>query len=206
MLAMQEKSPYLTPVNTVLVLANVAVYFILEAMGDTTDALFMYAHGAMYPAAVLAGGQYYRLFTSAFVHFGLPHLINNMVLLICLGSFVEKAYGRICYVILYLAGVLGSSLTSMFFMVFSGDMAVSGGASGVVFGMIGVLLFLIIRNKGRFEDLPWKRFLLMIVLALYFGFATAGVDNAAHIGGLATGFAAGAMVYLIKKAAGGLRR
>ena len=71
MLAMQEKSPYLTPVNTVLVLANVAVYFILEAMGDTTDALFMYAHGAMYPAAVLAGGQYYRLFTSAFVHFGL---------------------------------------------------------------------------------------------------------------------------------------
>ena len=51
MLAMQEKSPYLTPVNTVLVLANVAVYFILEAMGDTTDALFMYAHGAMYPAA-----------------------------------------------------------------------------------------------------------------------------------------------------------
>ena len=206
MLAMQEKSPYLTPVNTVLVLANVAVYFILEAMGDTTDALFMYAHGAMYPAAVLAGGQYYRLFTSAFVHFGLSHLINNMVLLICLGSYVEKAYGRICYVILYLGRRPGEQPDfHVFYGIFRGYGSLGRSFRGGVRHdrRPAVPDY---QDKGRFEDLPWKRFLLMIVLALYFGFATAGVDNAAHIGGLATGFAAGAIVYLIKKAAGGLRR
>ena len=73
MLAMQEKSPYLTPVNTVLVLANVAVYFILEAMGDTTDALFMYAHGSH----VSGGGAGRRSVLPpvhiCVVHFGLPH-------------------------------------------------------------------------------------------------------------------------------------
>lgn len=195
----QKENPYLTPVNMVMVLINVAVYFVLEAMGDTTDALFMYSHGAMYPAAVLAEGQYYRLVTSAFVHFGLPHLLNNMVLLIALGSYVERAFGKICYLILYLACAAGSSTVSMVHMLRSGDAAVSGGASGVVFGMIGVLLFLIIRNKGRFEDLPWKRFLIMMLLALYFGFATAGVDNAAHVGGLIIGFVVGAACFFVKK-------
>ena len=200
------KNRYLTPVNIVMVLINVVSYFVLEAMGDTTDALFMYAHGAMYPAAVLAGGEYYRLITSAFIHFGLPHLINNMILMICLGSYVERALGKIRYLILYLACAVGSSMASMFHMIYNGDWAVSGGASGVVFGIIGALLFLVVKNRGRFADLSWKRFLIMMLLALYFGFATAGVDNAAHVGGLSIGFVMGAIFFLLEKIFSFLRR
>jgi len=200
------KNQYLTPVNIVMVLINVVSYFVLEAIGDTTDALFMYTHGAMYPAAVLAGGEYYRLITSAFIHFGLPHLINNMILLICLGSYVERALGKIRYLILYLACAAGSSMVSMFHMIYSGDWAVSGGASGVVFGIIGALLFLVVKNRGRFADLSWKRFLIMMLLALYFGFATAGVDNAAHVGGLIIGFVMGAIFFLLEKIFSFLRR
>lgn len=200
------KNQYLTPVNIVMVLINVVSYFVLEAIGDTTDALFMYTHGAMYPAAVLAGGEYYRLITSAFIHFGLPHLINNMILLICLGSYVERALGKIRYLILYLACAAGSSMVSMFHMIYSGDWAVSGGASGVVFGIIGALLFLVVKNRGRFADLSWKRFLIMMLLALYFGFATAGVDKAAHVGGLIIGFVMGAIFFLLEKIFSFLRR
>lgn len=200
------KNQYLTPVNIVMVLINVFSYFVLEAIGDTTDALFMYTHGAMYPAAVLAGGEYYRLITSAFIHFGLPHLINNMILLICLGSYVERALGKIRYLILYLACAAGSSMVSMFHMIYSDDWAVSGGASGVVFGIIGALLFLVVKNRGRFADLSWKRFLIMMLLALYFGFATAGVDNAAHVGGLIIGFVMGAIFFLLEKIFSFLRR
>ena len=200
------KNQYLTPVNITMVLINVAAYFVLEAIGDTTDAVFMYKHGAMYPAAVLAGGQYYRLITSAFVHFGLPHLINNMVLLICLGSYVERALGKIRYLILYLVCAAGSSTVSMVPMIYTGEWAVSGGASGAVFGIIGALLFLLVRNRGKFADLSWKRFLIMMLLALYFGFATAGVDNAAHVGGLIIGFVMGAVFFLAEKIFRALRQ
>lgn len=195
----REQYRYLTPVNIAMVLINIIVYFVLEIMGDTTDALFMYNHGAMFPYAVLWDGQWYRLLTSAFIHFGLPHLVNNMVLLICLGSYVERAFGKVRYLILYLFCAMGSSLVSMGHMLYTGDIAVSGGASGVVFGVIGALLFLVVKNKGRFADLTLRRFLLMMVLALYYGFSTAGVDNAAHVGGLVIGFVVGSVYFLLEK-------
>ncbi len=186
------QNPYLTPVNLIFVLINAAVYFILEIIGDTNDAYFMYLHGAMYPDAVLHG-EYYRLLTSAFIHFGLNHLINNMILLIALGSYLERAFGKIKYTILFLACAVGSSLVSMGHMIHTGTYAVSGGASGVVFGVIGALLFLVLKYKGRFENLTLGRFVLMMALSLYYGFSTVGVDNAAHVGGLIIGFVLGAL-------------
>ena len=189
---------YITPVNITLVAINAAVYVILEILGDTTDAYFMYLHGAMYPPAVLQMGEWYRLLTSAFLHFGLSHLLNNMVLLVCLGSYLERAYGKIRYLILYVACALGSSAVSLWHMVYTNDIAVSGGASGVVFGTIGALLFLILKNRGRFEDLTMRRFLLMIVLCLYYGFSTAGVDNAAHVGGLICGFVCAVVFWILE--------
>lgn len=195
----QEKYRYITPVNVTFVLINAAVYVCLEIMGDTTDAAFMYEHGAMYPWAVLFEGQWYRLLTSAFIHFGLPHLLNNMLLLVCLGSYLERALGKIRYVILYLVSAVGSGLVSMGWMIYTQDMAVAGGASGVVFGVIGALLFLVLKNKGRLEDLTIKRFLIMMALALYYGFSTVGVDNAAHVGGLVIGFVLGAVFFVVEK-------
>lgn len=186
---------YITPVNIGLVLVNIVVFLILDFTGDSGDALFMLEHGAMYPYAVIVDGQWYRLVTSAFLHFGIYHLVNNMIMLVCLGSYLERALGMVKYAVFYFTSAVGSSLTSMAVMLHTGDIAVSGGASGVVFGVIGALLFLVIRNRGRFEDLTMARFLIMLALSLYYGFSTAGVDNAAHVGGLLTGFVTGAVLY-----------
>ncbi len=195
----QEEYRYITPVNITFAVINVVVYAVLEILGDTSDAAFMLAHGAMYPPAVLYGGEWHRLLTSAFIHFGISHLINNMILLVCLGSYLERAYGKVRFLVLYLVCAVGSSLVSMGHMLYTQDIAVSGGASGVVFGMIGALLFLVLKNKGRFEDLSLRRFLLMMALSLYYGFSTTGVDNAAHVGGLIIGFLVGVVYFLLEK-------
>ncbi len=196
---MQNQHRYITPVNVTLAAVNVAVFVILEILGDTSSAAFMLTHGAMYPPAVLYGGEWWRLVTSAFIHFGISHLLNNLVLLVCLGSYLERAYGKIRFLILYLVCAVGSSLVSMGHMLYTGDLAVSGGASGVVFGMIGALLFLVLYIRGWVEELSLRRFLLMMELSLYYGFSTTGVDNAAHVGGLIIGFLVGVVFFLVDK-------
>ncbi len=196
----QEKNPYITPVNITFALINVAVYIVLEILGDPTNASFMAAHGALYPPAVILDGQWYRLLTVAFLHFGLPHLINNLLLLVCLGSYLERAYGKVRFAILYLVCAIGANFVSLIHMVRTENYAVSAGASGVVFGMIGALLFYVISQKGHYRELPLRRLLIMLVLCLYFGFASGGlVDNAAHVGGLIIGFVIGAIYFLLEK-------
>lgn len=192
---MPEDYQYLTPVNIAITVINIVVFIVLSLLGDTTSAIFMFHHGAMYPAAVIQDGEWYRIITSAFIHFGPSHLVNNMIMLVALGSYMERAIGKLKYLIFYLICAAGSSLVSLWVMIYTGDIAVSGGASGAIFGIIGGLLFLVLRNKGRFGNLSMTRFLIMLFLSLYYGFVTAGVDNAAHVGGLAIGFICGILFY-----------
>ena len=71
--------------NLTIVIINVAVFLILSCFGDTENADFMAAHGASYTPYIVQDGKYYLLITSMFLHFGLSHLFNNMVVLIFSG-------------------------------------------------------------------------------------------------------------------------
>ncbi len=196
----RDDNQYITPVNITCAVICVVVYIVLEIMGNTDSASFMAEHGALYVPAIIYGGQWYRLLTAAFVHFGLPHLINNLILLVCLGSYLERIYGHVRFAILYVICAVGANAVSLIHMLRSGSYAVAGGASGVVFGMIGAMLFFLISQKGHYRELPLRRFLIMLVLCLYFGFASGGlVDNAAHVGGLIVGFVVGAIYFLLGK-------
>lgn len=174
--------------NKIVVILNILIFFILEWIGTPQSAEFMYDYGAMYPEAVLADGEWYRLFTCMFLHFGIEHLGNNMLILFFMGDNLERAVGHLKYVIIYLLSGLGGSILSMLFMIQSQNYAVSGGASGAIFGVVGAMIFIVIRNKGRLEDLTTKQLVFMAVLSLYHGFSASGVDNFAHIGGLVSGF------------------
>ncbi len=195
----QEKNPYITPVNVTFAVICAVVYVVLECMGDTTSAAFMAEHAALYPPAILLGGQWYRLLTAAFLHFGLPHLLNNLILLICLGSYLERAYGKARFILLYLLCAIGGNTVSLLHMIRTEDYAVAGGASGVVFGMIGALIVVVLSHRGHYRELPLQRLLIMLVLCLYFGLVSGGVDNAAHIGGLLTGFVLGWIFFLLER-------
>lgn len=179
----------------VLIVVNVAVFVILSLLGRTEDGEFMLGHGAMYVPYVLIDGQYYRLFTSLFLHFGITHLTNNMVMLALLGWNLETEVGSVKYLIIYLASGLGGNLLSSLIDIRIGEYAVSGGASGAIFGIIGALLYIAIRNHGQVGNVTGRGILFMIALSLYFGFTSSGVDNFAHIGGMVTGFLVSILLY-----------
>lgn len=176
-------------VTAALVIANSVIFIIMEIMGDTEDAQFMMEHGAVYPPLLQENGEYWRLFTANFMHFGLIHLVNNMVMLAAAGQFLERALGHVRYLILYLAAGLGGSMLSYLQMLSDeGRYAVSAGASGAIFGIVGGLLWVVLRNKGHYETLTTQGILLMIALCIYYGVTSVDVDNWGHIGGLIGGF------------------
>lgn len=181
-------------VNLTIIIVNIAVFIWVEWTGSSEDVSHMLECGAAYPPLILAG-QYYRLFTCMFLHFGFEHLFNNMLLLFFIGGYLERAAGSLRYLIIYLAGGLGGSLLSFSYNLEIGRNVASAGASGAVFAVIGAMVYIVIRNKGRLEDISLQRLLLMAALSIYFGFVSGGVDNTAHIGGLAAGFFICMLIY-----------
>ena len=182
-------------INGVLIAVNILYFFLLEFHGSTENAAFMVEHGAMYVPLVVREGEYYRLLTAVFMHFGISHLVNNMVILFVLGDNLERALGKVKYLVFYLICGVGANVFSMVVSIREYELAVSAGASGAIFGVIGGLLYVVIRNRGRLEDLSTRQLALFVACSLYFGFTSTGIDNAAHVGGLVLGFLLAAIFY-----------
>lgn len=181
-------------VTVALVLANVLTFLVLEIIGSTDNTAFMLAHGALYPDNVFLKGEYWRLFTSMFLHFGLLHLLNNMVILVCVGSQLEECIGHLKFLFLYLLAGVGGSVLSLYEMLHTQSYGVAAGASGAIFGAIGGLLWVVLRHRGRYKTVTTRGLVFMIAICLYYGVSTAGVDNWAHVGGLVSGFVLGMLL------------
>ena len=140
-------------------------------------------------------GELYRLVTSNFLHNGFDHLFNNMIVFVLIGSRLEPIFGRARYVALYMgAGLCGSIVSAVYYMNM-GEMVASVGASGAIFGLIGAMLWILIKNRGYQKEFYGGGVALMIAGSLYHGFSTMGVDNAAHIGGCIGGFLLAILLY-----------
>ncbi|WP_127557631.1 rhomboid family intramembrane serine protease [Saccharospirillum alexandrii] len=133
-------------------------------------------------------GQWWRLLTSVFLHGGLLHLIFNAVVLANIGIFLEPLLGRVSFAIVYLITGVLASLTSLMFNYG----VVSVGASGAIFGMYGFFLALLTTKlfKPEFRTTFLKNTLGFIALNIAIGFF-GPIDNAAHMGGLVSGFILG---------------
>ena len=181
-------------VNGLLIALNVLFFLYLEITGSSENVYFMYTKGAMSAPAVLEDGEYYRLLTAMFMHFGIRHIMNNMLVLFVLGDNLERALGHVKYLIFYLLCGIGSNWVSM--MAHSTDtMTVSAGASGAIFGVVGGLLYVVTANKGRLEDLSTRQLVIMIFFSLYLGYTSTGVDNTAHLSGLVIGIVIAIILY-----------
>lgn len=181
-------------INVALIAVNLLVWLIMSMMGDTRSAQFMYEHGAMYPTDVLQG-DWYRLFSAMFLHFGAEHLISNMFMQYFLGDMLLRALSQWKFVLIYLLAGIGGNVTSLVMMFVTGDFAVAAGASGAIYGIIGALLWVVLRNGGTFESISVPRMLLATALYIGYGFSTEGVDAWAHLGGAAIGFLAAIVLY-----------
>ena len=187
-----EQFKKISSVNTALIIINVILFLIPDFFGFMIREDVLLEKGTMIPLLVAEGGEYYRLFTSIFLHFDIRHLLNNMLVLFVLGEKLENYLGHVKYLMFYILCGIGANLISLQFYLKSGEMfTMSAGASGAIFGVIGGLIWIVYRNKGRIADMNSRQLVLMAVLSLYLGFTSTGVNNAAHVGGLVIGMILG---------------
>lgn len=179
-----------TPVTVGLVALNaivfLAIVLVSAAAGRPIEAVLL-AFGTNY-GPFTSDGEWWRLITSLFLHFGVIHLLFNMWALASFGPLVERLYGSVHYLLIYfIAGVTGSVVS----ISWRPDVN-SAGASGAIFGILGALLAAQLRAGETFPSSvvrPLRNLTLAFTgYALFVGFTSKGIDSAAHLGGLATGF------------------
>ena len=179
-------SPGITVTKGLIVL-NVVIYVVLSVCGDPQDTAFMLRSGALWTPYVMESHAYYRLLTAVFMHFSFIHLFNNMLLLFFMGDVLETQIGKMKFLLLYLfSGVCGNVITCGY-EFFTGDYAVSAGASGAITGVLGALLILLVLHHGSLSYLTGPRMAFFVFYTLASGLSSATTNNAAHIGGLIGG-------------------
>ncbi|AOS60867.1 rhomboid family intramembrane serine protease [Actinoalloteichus hymeniacidonis] len=165
----------------VLIALNVVVYLITAAqagnpMGNAASELF--GAWALWPPMV-AAGEWWRLFTSGFLHFGLLHLALNMFALWVLGRDLELLLGRLRFIAVYLVSLMGGGIAVYLF----GELQVQvAGASGAVFGLMGGIAIAAIRLKVN----P-RQALMVIGINLVISITIPGISLLGHVGGLVVG-------------------
>lgn len=195
----KENIPVIT---AAIVIINIVVFLILDGFsGRTYDSEFMLSHGALSYKETIVGGEYYRLVTHFFMHFGVEHLANNMFVLAALGYYIENLIGRYRYLILYVCSGLVSGIVSLYWYNYIGEATISVGASGAIFGIIGAFTVLLIRFHGHLQDISFPRIILFMFLTLYMGYQNPEVDQVAHV----TGFVTGALGMILLLVASGLK-
>lgn len=183
--------PYVT---LLLVLSNIFIFVICTFTGT-----LVYNKGAFGALDVIEGKQYYRILTSMFLHGDINHLVSNMVVLYYLGESVEHYFGRLRYIILYLAAGVSGAMLSMCYELLTGSYISSVGASGAIFGIIGAVFVLVVVHKGHWEQISMGRLLFMLAYSLYSGLAATNVNNAAHIGGFFGGALITYVLWILQK-------
>ncbi len=185
------------PVVTYILLAtNVLVWLFLEWWGSSTDTATLLAAGAMKFDLVVEQGQYYRLFNAMFLHIGFTHLFYNMFSLYIFGSRLEKFMKPLQAIIVYLGAGLVGSIASMAAAFISGNYAVSAGASGAVYGLMGGLLFISLIHRRPIEGLTTYVLWLFFILGIVYSVVTPNVDIFAHLGGFVGGVGITAIVLI----------
>jgi len=176
------------PFVTVTILGiNLLVYIVLEFIGSTLDSEFMVSCGALTSYKVIYEGEYHRLLTSFFLHFGPEHIFNNMLSLFLIGGETEKHIGHIKFAIIYFAAGLSSSIVSLIMHFIYEPYIISAGASGAIMGIGGALVVILLTNRLKIDKNRGIRFLIFLGLSILSGFTSSTVDNAGHIGGLFAG-------------------
>lgn len=181
--------PLHRPVATWVLLAAIGLAFLAQTLaGGSTDVEVLVRMGAKV-TPLIADGEYWRLFTSMFLHIGVAHLFFNGYALLAIGTELERFYGTGRFLAIYLLSGLFGSLASYAF-----NDSLAAGASGAIFGLIGALgsfFFLHRESLGNWGRSRLINVVILVAINLFFGFTQSGIDNLAHMGGLICGLLLG---------------
>lgn len=173
----------LHPVTSLILLINLMMVIVLTTTGGFgLDNLIRY--GAIYPALVTEYNQYYRILTAMILHGSFLHFLMNSFVLYYLGGHMERLIGPFKYLVVYLLSGVVSSL----FVIFLGPAgAVTIGASGAIFGVMGGLLTLTFIRKQWFNPQAIRSIRQLMVINLIITFVIPNISREGHIGGLIVG-------------------
>lgn len=164
-----------------LIAINLIVFALMTLAGGATRTSILILFGAKVNSLILQG-EYWRLFTSMFLHIGFIHLAFNLYALWALGPITEELLGRIRYFAIYIiSGIMGSAASFLF------TDAISAGASGAIFGILGALVVYSRRKPFLWKSGFGKSLVVIILINLSLGFFQPGIDIYAHVGGLVSG-------------------
>ncbi len=186
---MRVPLPFHQPLWTFVFLAvNVLLWLAMTFSGGSENPRVLINFGAKLNSRII-NGEYWRLLTACFLHIGFVHLMFNSYALFSFGVEVERRYGWERFLALYLlSGISGTVLS------FVGNRALSAGASGAIFGLVGATIAYFASYRDEFGHWGRRQLLSVLIVAAYnlmWGFAVPGIDNLGHIGGLASGLLLG---------------
>ena len=178
-------------ITWLLLAINIIIWLVMQLVGGflNQDADLLLRFGAMF-GPLIATGEYWRLFTAMFLHAGLIHLFFNCFGLFIFGRLVEGVYGHLRFTATYLlAGLSGGVLSYLF-----NRTAIAVGASGAIFGILGALAAYFVVHRTSMGEMGRRNLTGLVAIAavnLAIGILIPGIDNWAHMGGLAGGFLMG---------------
>lgn len=172
------------PATMALIGINVVVYMITASQGGGINLPGgqLFSDWALQGLAV-SNGDWWRLVTTMFLHGSILHLGFNMLALYWLGTIIEQALGTPRFLLVYTVSGLAGSAGALWF---SSSLAVTVGASGAIFGLIGALLILEYLATGSLMG----QAMILILVNFAFTFAVPGISKGGHVGGLVGGIVA----------------
>jgi membrane associated rhomboid family serine protease len=185
-----------TRVVAVLIALNLAMFVAQSLLGGSMNPVTLHRLGALEPYGVLAQGEYWRLVTALFLHYGPAHLLVNLFALYFFGPTLEEAIGSVRFAACYLISGVGSCGEIALLWRFGWlEMDQLVGASAAVMGIVGAWAGSLIRDRHLPHNRRTLRGILVILMVQFvFDFLTPRVSMAAHITGLATGFVLGLLL------------
>ena len=163
----------------IITITMVLMYFIGKASIDSVDITTLYLFGGL-----VKNGSIIRLVTSIFLHIGLIHYIMNAWALNILGKQVERFYGHVKTLIIFLySGIVGNLLS----VILMNDNTISAGASGAIFGLMGALLYFALNQRTYMGEALKNEILPVIIINLLIGLIVPSINMYAHVGGFIGG-------------------
>lgn len=180
---MRSISSQQVAVTVTLVAVNVALFVLSMSGGNIASGNRLAPDLALFGPAV-AAGEWYRLITAGFLHYGLLHVGFNMYILYQLGQQLEVSLGKVRFALLYLTALLGGSFGALLIS----PNALTAGASGAVFGLMGALAM---QLRSRGINVLQTSIGSLLIMNLVLTFAIRGISIGGHLGGLVAGAVAG---------------
>lgn len=183
-----------SPASYILIGINILVFIAESLNGGSTDRNVALRFGAQY-TPYIKQGQWFRLFSSMFLHFGYLHLVCNMYSLYNLGPALENFFGIFAFLFLYLGSGLAGNLLTYFWEIRTGSCSLSAGASGAVFGLLGA--YLVLALWPGITGVSLYGILRVLLINGVYTFANRNINAKAHLGGMLAGMAVTAVMLLL---------